>query len=43
MRRMDVVGLQHLARRRLGAHGEEGTGMGPKGRMYPEGLRRAGR
>jgi hypothetical protein len=43
MRRMDAVGLQHLARRRLGAHGEGGTGKEPKGMMYPEGLRKARR
>jgi len=43
MRRMDVVGLGHLAHRRLGAHGEEGTDKEPRGMMYPEGLRRAGR
>jgi hypothetical protein len=43
MRHMNVVGLQHLARRRLGAHGEEGIGMESKGMGYAEELRRAGR
>jgi hypothetical protein len=43
MRRMNVVGLEHLARRRSGVHGEGGTGKEPKGMMYPGGLRKAGR
>jgi hypothetical protein len=43
MRRMNAVGLQHLVRKHLGAHGEEGTDKELKGMMYPEGLRRAGR
>lgn len=42
MRRMDVGGLRHLARRRLGEHGEEDTDKGSRGTMYPEEPRRVG-
>ena len=43
MRRMDVGGRQHLAHRHLGEHGEGDTDKGPRGMMYPEEPRRAGR
>jgi hypothetical protein len=38
MQRMDVGGLQHLAHRRLEMFGEGGTGRGPRGMVYAEGL-----